>query len=213
MYSFQSRNYPYNLNGTFSSNLSPAQAAQMRFEYHREYNRQERNYSKSILREYYPTKFVIVYSCLIISIGLSLIIMQIVYYASDGVYLNFATGIWAGFIYVVAGSLAASVIKWKLPTLMGIVICINFFAIFSSLATILFNSISLSSYEEKWLFANDRKVNQNMKNINIAMIVLASISLVTFITYFVVLGLSLSKKSDYNNTIEMNHIQHYGMQY
>ncbi|RMZ95663.1 hypothetical protein BpHYR1_006857 [Brachionus plicatilis] len=205
MYSYREKDGTSNFNVIFS-NSSPAQAAQMNFEYKQELDRQHKKYSEKLLRENYPTKFVIAYTSLIISIGVSLIVLQIIYYASNGVNQNYASGIWAGFIYVVAGSLAASIIKWRLPSLIIVKFFFNFFAIFSSVVTIILNSVSLTFYSEEWLFVNDGEVNQNMKHVNIAMIVLAFISLVLLITFLIVVNLALNKQENSSGPIQLENI-------
>ncbi|RMZ95645.1 hypothetical protein BpHYR1_006839 [Brachionus plicatilis] len=117
--SYSPRRCHPNYSNSMFNNLSPPQAAQMDFEYRQELVKQEKKLFQEKLKRFqdklrknYPTKFVIAYSSLILSIGVSLIVLQIIYYTSNGVNQNYASGIWAGFIYVVAGSLAAGTIKW-----------------------------------------------------------------------------------------------------
>ncbi|RNA37124.1 hypothetical protein BpHYR1_012688 [Brachionus plicatilis] len=170
----------------YRNNFSPAQAAQMDLEYRIELERQERNYVERILLENYPSKFVVVYSCLTIAIGITLIILQIVYFASNGNKVNAGSGIWTD------GLLASSIILWRKQSLINLTGYFCFFAIFISLPAIFLN-IACITFSE----------NQNAKSINIAMIVLVAINIALLITFFAVLSF-YSKKYRPTESIDLH---------
>ncbi|RNA15383.1 hypothetical protein BpHYR1_033808 [Brachionus plicatilis] len=143
--------------------------------------RQQRELTVKKVKENYPSKFALVYSCLIILVGIAQIALQIVTIVNNGALARIGSGIWGGIFCITLGVLALSLIKWKNYCLIISTYVFHTCSIVVLIfAFLVINAISLYFY---YIF----EYNKNMLPITVIMLILGLIAVVLSASYLVMM--------------------------
>ncbi|CAF0938655.1 unnamed protein product [Brachionus calyciflorus] len=159
------------------------QAYQMNLAFRQEIVRQQREHAIKMVEENYPNKFALIYACLIIFIGVSLIVLQIVSIVNNGALAYVGSGIWGGFLCIFLGVLALSLIKWKNYCL----IIVAFVAHITSIAILIASLIMINSMGLAFYGFSIYNFNKGMMPVNIVMLVLGVISFVLCLSFLIMM--------------------------
>lgn len=135
--------YHNNLNPVYTINR---ESAQMAFNRANENIRQHREQYVEEFKKNYQTKIVILYSFLIILIGLVQIALQIIIIVEQSALLIIANSLFGGILCTILGLLALSLIKWKNYILIFLTFIIHIFSIFILITALIIINVFILIY-------------------------------------------------------------------